>query len=319
MQSNHLPDTPWHIGYAKKKDNDPRRHKSRCIHLEEGICHARGIRCPGSAHCTSYCENDEENYQSISYSIVHSNEVWFSEEIRNFCANRANKDRQKFLKNIYQCLICKNTLQDYKPIPFLAKYCKRCNVIFVNEDVYTTYTADVNKNISNTLLCLVGLTPPRTNNSPAVSVKKKKNNTDKFTKTQAQKNKGHIDVEKRVQNIYWDYKKGMSYSDLSQKYNLLATTCREICQKEQKKVDLRNNEIFIALSAVRSTSSHIIKIMDMLSDYGIYTVEQFLALTPDKYEKYRKYKPTMTRIIQCAQEYIRRKAITSTYKNIEQI
>ena len=132
-----LPDTPWHIGYAKKKDNDPRRHKSRCIHLEEGICHARGIRCPGSAHCTSYCENDEENYQSISYSIVHSNEVWFSEEIRNFCANRANKDRQKFLKNIFRTLAvsCANmatTVLCAFSMPSVWTLLKQCFPIFQN-------------------------------------------------------------------------------------------------------------------------------------------------------------------------------------------
>lgn len=61
MKNKILPDTPWYMGYAKKKENDPRRHKSRCIYLKEGICHcgtsgAYTLKCPGSSHCTSYTE-----------------------------------------------------------------------------------------------------------------------------------------------------------------------------------------------------------------------------------------------------------------------
>ncbi len=37
MENNKLPDTPWHVGYAKKEESDPRRHKARCIYLKEGI------------------------------------------------------------------------------------------------------------------------------------------------------------------------------------------------------------------------------------------------------------------------------------------
>jgi hypothetical protein len=32
-----------------------------------------------------------------------------------------------------------------------------CKILFVNEDVYRTYTLDVNKNLGDSLLCLVGL------------------------------------------------------------------------------------------------------------------------------------------------------------------
>ena len=56
-----LPDTPWHLGYAKKEESDPRRHKSRCVYLNNGKCRcgrsgAYTLKCPGSSHCTCYEE-----------------------------------------------------------------------------------------------------------------------------------------------------------------------------------------------------------------------------------------------------------------------
>lgn len=61
MDKRVLPDTPWHLGYAKKEPNDPRRHKSRCIYFKSGKCHcgqsgAYTLKCPGSSHCTCYEE-----------------------------------------------------------------------------------------------------------------------------------------------------------------------------------------------------------------------------------------------------------------------
>ena len=38
MGFERLPDTPWHMGYVKKEQQDPRRHKSRCIYLKSGNC-----------------------------------------------------------------------------------------------------------------------------------------------------------------------------------------------------------------------------------------------------------------------------------------
>ena len=99
--SNHLPDTPWHVGYAKKREDDPRRHKARCIYNNDGICDARGqMKCPGSAHCPSYCENQDENLKSVTYHAVRSNIVWATEDVKAVCNDRRNKKRQRFLKDI---------------------------------------------------------------------------------------------------------------------------------------------------------------------------------------------------------------------------
>ena len=63
MESRKLPDTPWHVGYTKKEEDDPRRHKSRCIYKQRNICHqgkssAYMLRCPGSSHCRFYAESE---------------------------------------------------------------------------------------------------------------------------------------------------------------------------------------------------------------------------------------------------------------------
>ena len=63
MESRKLPDTPWHVGYTKKEEDDPRRHKSRCIYKQRNICHqgkssAYMLRCPGSSHCKFYAESE---------------------------------------------------------------------------------------------------------------------------------------------------------------------------------------------------------------------------------------------------------------------
>ena len=67
MENNKLPDIPWHVGYTKKKESDPRRHKARCRHLKDGICRCGydgcyTQKCGGSSHCTHYSEklNDVE-------------------------------------------------------------------------------------------------------------------------------------------------------------------------------------------------------------------------------------------------------------------
>lgn len=48
--------TPWHVGFVQKKENDPRRHKSHCIHHQtDGSCSIYA-RCIGSSHCSFYVD-----------------------------------------------------------------------------------------------------------------------------------------------------------------------------------------------------------------------------------------------------------------------
>ena len=59
MENNRLPDTPWHVGYTKKEDSDPRRHKARCVYFKDGKCTCRynrcyALQCAGSAQFSTF-------------------------------------------------------------------------------------------------------------------------------------------------------------------------------------------------------------------------------------------------------------------------
>lgn len=61
MEKHGTPDTPWYVGYVKKEETDPRRHKSRCAFFYDGICYCGQYmlyskECNGSSHCIHYSE-----------------------------------------------------------------------------------------------------------------------------------------------------------------------------------------------------------------------------------------------------------------------
>lgn len=52
-----LPDTAWNIRCIKKAEDDPRRHRARCIYYENGECiNLYEVCCTGSSHCRHYTE-----------------------------------------------------------------------------------------------------------------------------------------------------------------------------------------------------------------------------------------------------------------------
>lgn len=61
MANYRLPDTPWHIGYVTKDEDDPRRHKARCVYNDGRKCrNVYMLECCGSAHCRFYAETEED-------------------------------------------------------------------------------------------------------------------------------------------------------------------------------------------------------------------------------------------------------------------
>lgn len=65
LENNRLPDTPWHVGFVKKEEADPRRHKARCVHIRDGNCTFGKcgnfmLECTGSSHCSYYAESEEQ-------------------------------------------------------------------------------------------------------------------------------------------------------------------------------------------------------------------------------------------------------------------
>ena len=57
MGINKLEGTPWHIEKFHRKEDDDRRHKSRCKYYTKEECTKLGHRCYGSAHCLYYVES----------------------------------------------------------------------------------------------------------------------------------------------------------------------------------------------------------------------------------------------------------------------
>lgn len=84
-----MKDTPWHIGYVKKKENDPRRHKSRCSHYRvDGSCgfYSRFI---GSAHCPEYVDVILQK-EKTAYKEMRREER--AQERRKLNPNNVNND-----------------------------------------------------------------------------------------------------------------------------------------------------------------------------------------------------------------------------------
>lgn len=61
--------TPWHIETLTKKDNDDKRHRSRCIHYsgrETDHCKLRCLQCVGSSHCSHYVDTNSKTAKVVA-------------------------------------------------------------------------------------------------------------------------------------------------------------------------------------------------------------------------------------------------------------
>lgn len=137
-----LPDTPWHVGYAKKEEDDPRRHKSRCIHNKNGICmstrsHYCKEKCGGSSHCSDYAESYEEYEKIIEDNktveeLARDNREKYRENIKkkkkDFVKTN-NAYTYKSTEHIHKCLLCDEGL---KKLTHSLKKCPFCGLYYVN-------------------------------------------------------------------------------------------------------------------------------------------------------------------------------------------
>lgn len=103
-----LPDTPWHIGFTKKKESDPRRHKSKCIHYRSGNCNygklaVYGKICPGSAHCKYYAENKtQQNLVRLKTETIEEQQLRIKEQKNNSNSQDVkNNNKTKANRSIY--------------------------------------------------------------------------------------------------------------------------------------------------------------------------------------------------------------------------
>ena len=128
-----LPDTPWHVGYTKKDEYDPRRHKARCVHIgKDGYCYSRyssyyAYKCGGSAHCNFYAETQE---QAEEVDLAH---VSIEEEARIRSESHRNKKHAEWVKmrgtltkEEIRIRYSRNTECPICTGPLKGKYCPYC-------------------------------------------------------------------------------------------------------------------------------------------------------------------------------------------------
>lgn len=144
MENNKLPDTPWHIGYTKKDEDDPRRHKARCYHYKKGMCGLLanyGDKCIGSSHCIHYAESKEE-FEALSESQMTIEEIQEA-NIRKYRKSLEPKKERlaregcmlqyKGSREIKECLVCGDRLNH---LGYTLQQCKFCGMYFVNAEEY---------------------------------------------------------------------------------------------------------------------------------------------------------------------------------------
>ena len=137
-----LPDTPWHIGYTKKDEDDPRRHKSRCIHNANGECVSPRSKyymdaCGGSSHCGEYAET-EAAYKKLLKNRKTADEIErdsiekYKESLTAEKRKLAKADKaisHKQTSDLFKCLVCNEGLNRIKKT---LKKCPFCGMYYVN-------------------------------------------------------------------------------------------------------------------------------------------------------------------------------------------
>ena len=140
----HLPDTPWHVGFIKKDEDDPRRHKARCIHICEGICNSSRSnyyqeKCGGSSHCIEYSETYEDyqknlkerrSIEEIQADNITKYKQTLSEKKKQLMAsNDTNIHRYKSTDDLRRCLVCDEILEKKM---YSLKKCRFCGMFYMN-------------------------------------------------------------------------------------------------------------------------------------------------------------------------------------------
>ena len=135
-----LPDTPWHVGFVYKDENDPRRHKARCIHLQRnickcGLCGCYLTHCVGSSHCRYYAE-DAVYWRKFLESMKTEEEK--NEEAAERRAALYRKEKRDLVQSLLEnctwdqnyclrpkmtlCPFCREKLKDMKCNYCLARF-----------------------------------------------------------------------------------------------------------------------------------------------------------------------------------------------------
>ena len=136
--SKHMTGSPWHVEKFTRQENDPRRHRSRCIYYNSSskYCSYRCGQCAGAAHCSYYEEHvlpaslPEQQDKKLSMEFVGVKEIPIKlVKIDYSKAKIPSKDKVDSLIEYYK----KNGTLD-KPIIVSVQ-----NDIYLLEDKYLRY------------------------------------------------------------------------------------------------------------------------------------------------------------------------------------
>ena len=149
-KNNLLPDTPWHVGYVKKEEGDPRRHKLRCIHLDGGKCKSTDCvtylrKCPGSSHCDCYAENQmQDEANKLRKKTIEQETDERSKDYRSMVTARAKRlmkeDRLCFSDLHFNRIDCPVCRERFKRVNAgeernrKSKTCMYCGAVFKRWD-----------------------------------------------------------------------------------------------------------------------------------------------------------------------------------------
>ncbi len=118
-----LPDTPWHIGYIKKDEEDPRRHKKRCVFNENNHCknsHLNG-ECYGSSHCKYYAEDWEtaEKYENSMKIRIRTDAGKIAVNVKKILLDLENINKQSIEKDEKIIEPTSNKNNDFSTEPYI--------------------------------------------------------------------------------------------------------------------------------------------------------------------------------------------------------
>ena len=151
--------TPSHLEYLHMKENDTKRHKSRCIEYDnkKDICMCTDsanylLKCGGSSHCKYYREEQEETEQD-------------KEDIDQLEQQPIVVKKKQIIKilpkdKVKKCPICQeptkqNAISVFyyydnkrKNNSLAGYYCEKCKTTYISDVLYKMYTANkTEKNI----------------------------------------------------------------------------------------------------------------------------------------------------------------------------
>ena len=151
--------TPSHLEYLHMKENDTKRHKSRCIEYDnkKDICMCTDsanylLKCGGSSHCKYYREEQEETEQD-------------KEDLDQLEQQPLVVKKKQIIKilpkdKVKKCPICQeptkqNAISVFyyydnkrKNNSLAGYYCEKCKTTYISDVLYKMYTANkIEKNI----------------------------------------------------------------------------------------------------------------------------------------------------------------------------